>query len=103
MLKTRRYNCSLSIVRDASEPRALYIDKSVKSHPIVVPFMEKDKSHINIDLLDSLLDYFPNTEDADDSFKMVFYTDFHCDNREPKECKYLKLFSNLKASHKIKQ
>jgi len=52
-------------VCDASEPRAINIDKSVNSHPILVPFMDKDKSPINIDVLDSLVDYFSNIEDAD--------------------------------------
>ena len=95
----------MSIVRDASEPRALYIDKSVKSHPIVVPFMDKDKSPINIDLLDSLLDYFPNTEDADYLIvrKKVFDTDFHKDNREPKECKYLNYFFEFETLQKKTQ
>ena len=49
---------------------------SIKSH--LVPLMEKGKSPINIDILDCLLDRYPNTEDAD-YLKMVFDMDFHWD------------------------
>jgi len=40
--------------------------------------MQKGKSTINFDLLNCLLDFYPNTEDAD-YLKMIFELDFHWD------------------------
>jgi len=66
--------------------------RSIKSHPIFVPLMEKGKSPININFLDSLLDCYPNTEDADylkNGFRYGFSLGYS-GPRVPKECKNLK-------------